>query len=40
MMVLALLISFCVNSGMHGIRVVPPYQVISPISSGMHNSQV
>jgi hypothetical protein len=41
MMVLVLLISLLVNSGMHGIRAVPPYHVINPISSGgMHNAQV
>ena len=40
MMVLALLISLCINSGMHGIRVAPVYHVINPVSSGMHNAQV
>jgi hypothetical protein len=40
MMVLALLISFCVNFGMQGVQAHPTYHVINPISGGMHSTQL
>lgn len=40
MMVFALFISMCINSGLHGIRLQLPAHVINPISTGMHQAQV